>query len=249
MSRIIHLLPLALLLVVVAAVTQVYAANPSALWHIVHGRCVPDQTRHHDPAPCTVVNLSGGYAVLKDLVGKTQFLLIPTARVSGIEDKAILAPNAPNYFADAWQVRHEVDKRAGHDLPRQDFALAINSIYGRTQNQLHIHIDCIRPDVRAALALHAAEIGPHWSRFPVKLSGHTYRAMRIAQARLDAINPFRLLAADVPPADMRLHTLVLAGALFDGRPGFVLLDGIANLAVGNRGSGEELEDHSCVVAR
>lgn len=248
MTRYVVLSLLALLLAA-AAVTGVNAANPSALWDIVHGRCVPDQMQHHDPKPCAAVNLAGGYALLKDLVGNTQFLLIPTARVTGIEDKAILAPRAPNYFAEAWGARHAVEKRAGHALPREDFALAINSIYGRTQNQLHIHIDCIRPSVRAALARYAAEIGPHWSRFPVALSGHTYRALRIARAHLGRINPFALLARHVPPADMRLHTLVLAGDRFDGRPGFVLLDGTADLATGNRGSGEELEDHSCAVAR
>jgi CDP-diacylglycerol pyrophosphatase len=241
--------PRLLLALLLAAIAPAAHADPSALWHIVHGRCVPDQTQHHTPAPCTAVDLAGGYAVLKDLVGNTQFLLIPTARVSGIEDKAILAPNAPNYFADAWQARHDVDQRAGHALPREDFALAINSVYGRTQNQLHIHVDCIQPDVRAALAQHAAVIGPTWSRFPVPLAGHDYRAMRITQADLGSINPFQLLAATVPQAEMRLHTLVLAGANFNGQPGFILLDGQADLAAGNYGSGEELEDHGCAVAR
>ena len=225
------------------------AADPSALWHIVHGRCVPDEQMHHDPAPCAAVDLAGGYAVLKDIVGNTQFLLIPTARVSGIEDKAILAPDAPNYFADAWQARHFVDQRAGHDLPREDLSLAINSIYGRTQNQLHIHIDCIRPDVRAALAQHAAAIGPHWTAFPVPLAGHHYRALRLDRPDLDTTNPFRLLAESVPQSQMGAHTLVLVGAVFAGRPGFVLLDDRANLAAGNRGSGEWLQDHSCALAR
>lgn len=227
---------------------RVRAADPSALWHIVHDRCVPDQVQHQDPAPCTAVHLAGGYVLLKDIVGKTQFLLLPTARITGIEDSKILAPHAPNYFADAWKARHDVDQRAGHVLPREDFALAINSVYGRTQNQLHIHIDCIRPGVRAALAQHAAALGSEWRDFPVRLAGHSYRAMRISQAELGDINPFERLAASVPQAEMRLHTLVLAGAIFDGKPGFILLDGRADLAAGDRGSGEELEDHTCAVS-
>lgn len=236
-------------LVLSVAAPRLCAADPSALWRIVHDRCVPDQTQHHDPAPCTAVDLAGGYVVLKDIVGNTQFLLLPTARISGIEAPAILAPDAPNYFADAWAARHDVDQRAGHALPREDFALAINSIYGRTQNQLHIHIDCIRPEVRAALARHAAAIGANWAPFPVPLAGQRYRARRITGASLGPTNPFRLLAATVRPADMGLHTLVLAGATFHGQPGFVLLDGRADLAAGNRGSGEALEDHACAVAR
>jgi CDP-diacylglycerol pyrophosphatase len=225
------------------------AADPSALWHIVHDRCVPDEQAHHNPAPCAAVNLAGGYAVLKDIVGNTQYLLIPTARVGGIEDKAILAPGAPNYFADAWQARSYVDQRAGHDLPRDDISLAINSLYGRTQDQLHIHIDCIRPDVRAALAQHEAAVGPRWSEFPVPLAGHRYRAMRLIQPELGSTNPFDVLAAQVPQPQMGSHTLVLVGANFDGTPGFILLDDRADLATGDNGSGELLQDHSCALAR
>lgn len=240
-------LPL-LLMILLANVATAARADPSALWHIVHGRCVPDEQAHHDPAPCTVVDLAGGYAVLKDLVGKTQFLLIPTARVGGIEDKAILAPHAPNYFADAWSARRYVEQRAGRDLPRDGIALAINSVYGRTQNQLHIHVDCIRPDVRAALAQNLAAIGPQWKAFPVPLAGHRYRAMRLVQPELDGTNPFRLLAAVVPQPQMGRHTLVLTGATFGDKPGFILLDDRADVAVGDYGAGESLQDHSCALA-
>jgi len=226
------------------------AADPSALWHIVHDRCVPDEQSKQDPAPCTSVDLAHGYAVLKDLDGATQFLLIPTERVSGIEDKAILAPDAPNYWADAWQARHDVEQRAGHPLPRDALSLAINAVSGRTQDQLHIHIDCIRPDVRAALAQHQAAIGPEWSSFPVPLTGHHYRAMRLSGAELGFTNPFRLLAASVPQAEMGEHTLVLAGAVFPpDLPGFILLDDRADLSAGDPGSGEELQDHDCALAR
>ena len=80
-------------------------ADPDALWKVVHDRCVPDQERNGDPAPCALVDLregdAKGYVVLRDLVGATQYLLIPTARVSGIESALLLAPEAPNYFADA----------------------------------------------------------------------------------------------------------------------------------------------------
>jgi len=225
------------------------AADPSALWHIVHDRCVPDAQMHQNPAPCAAVNLAGGFVVLKDITGNTQYLVIPTTRVSGIEDKAILAPGAPNYFADAWDARSYVDRSAGHDLPRDDITLAINSIYGRTQDQLHIHVDCIRRDVRDSLEQYQSQIGTRWGAFPVPLAGHKYRAMRIVQPEPGSINPFRLLAEDVTQAQMGTHTLVLAGATFDGKPGFILLDGEAALATGDRGSGEELQDHDCGLAR
>src|ERR1700723_3475452 len=87
-----------------------------------------------------------GFVVLKDITGIAQFLLIPTARISGIEDPEILDPQATNYWDAAWRARYFVDERLPTSLPRDAVSLAINSSVGRTQDQLHIHIDCIRPD-------------------------------------------------------------------------------------------------------
>jgi CDP-diacylglycerol pyrophosphatase len=84
----------------VASCTPTATADPDALWTIVSGQCVPDQLTTGAPAPCALVDLDGGesrgYAVLKDLVGATQFLLIPTGRIAGIESPQVLAPDAPN---------------------------------------------------------------------------------------------------------------------------------------------------------
>ncbi|MET0331942.1 MAG: CDP-diacylglycerol diphosphatase, partial [Dyella sp.] len=43
-----------------------------------------------------------GYAILKDHHGPAQYLLIPTARITGIESPLLLRAGAPNYFAAAW---------------------------------------------------------------------------------------------------------------------------------------------------
>lgn len=225
--------------------------NPDALWKIVHGLCVPDEEQHHDPAPCTEVDLAGGYAVLKDILGKTQFLVIPTAETRGIETPAIIAPDAPNYFADAWRARRFVDQALGHELPRDLIALAINSSLARSQEQLHIHVDCIRPDVRATLRDHQGEIGGRWAPFDPPLAGRHYRAMRVAGKELTS-NPFVLLADGVDGARgaMGQHTLVVTGASFPGgAPGFILLDDQADLAQGDRAHGESVQDHSCAVAQ
>jgi CDP-diacylglycerol pyrophosphatase len=229
-------------------------ADPSALWRIVHDRCVPDETHHHDPAPCTLVDLSHGvargYVVLKDRRGATQYLVLPTTRITGIESPALLATDAPDYMQDAWRARRFVRARAPAKLARDGLSLAVNSIYGRTQNQLHIHVDCLRRDVRDALARHRVAIGKRWRRFPVPLAGHSYIARRLPKRDLAGVNPFQILA-DAGP-DERTHmgdyTLVIAGFSFGGRPGFVLLADRADLPEGNFGSGEELQDHECAVA-
>jgi CDP-diacylglycerol pyrophosphatase len=190
--------------------------------------------------------------VLKDLVGATQYLLIPTARVSGIESASLLAPEAPNYFADAWRERSYTERAAQHPLPRQAISLAINSAFGRSQNQLHIHIDCIRTDVRAALQRQLAVIGDNWAALSEPLAGHHYRAMRVQADALDDTNPFTLLADGVPGARMAMgeQTLVVVGAEFaDGSPGFIILTDQVNLASGDHASGEELQDHGCAIGR
>ena len=50
------------------------AADPSALWNIVNGQCVPHEKTLHEPGNCAkVVFVHGdaGYAVLKDIRGAT----------------------------------------------------------------------------------------------------------------------------------------------------------------------------------
>ena len=130
-------------------------------------------------------------------------------------------------------------------MPRETISLAINSAYGRTQNQLHIHIDCTRLEAIAALREHAGAIGPAWAPFPVKLSGHDYLALRIDQPDLAQTNPFVLLADGITGAraDMAPYTLVVVGA----PTGFVLLASRAT-GITHRGSGEELQDHACAAA-
>ena len=227
------------------------AEDPDALWKIINGRCVPDQQQHATPDPCMLVDLTGGvehgFVLLKDRDGATQILLIPTAKITGIEAPAILAPDATNYFAQAWLAVPRLNALARHDLARDQASLAINAISGRTQNQLHIHIDCIDATVRDTLRQFASEIGDRWAPLGVKLAGHQYLAMRVFGEQIDK-NPFRLLADGVPgaAADMGRRTLVVAGTvLADGSPGFFLLAGHADLASGDRGNGEELQDHAC----
>ena len=210
------------------------AADPDALWKIVGGRCVPN-AQSGNPAPCAEV--TADWAVLKDINGATQYLLIPTARITGIESPAVLAPDAPNYFAAAWQARSFVEARAGHPLPRDAVLLAINPPGARSQNQLHIHVDCVRADVRDAL--HGLPVGESWAMLPVPLAGQRYAARRVA---LLEANPFTLLASGLPGA-MGDYTL----AVFGLDDGFVLLAG--RIGADGNGHGEDLQDHACALAR
>ena len=234
---------------------SVACAERSALWHVVHDLCVVDQRTNGSPAPCERVDLSSGEgngtATLKDLLGQTQYLLIPTRRISGIESPELLAGDAPNYWHAAWEARAYVSARAGVELPREAVGMAINSAFTRSQDQLHIHIDCVRTDVQDQLVRFRGWFGENWTLLPFPLNGSNYLARRVNFGRsLDGVDPFHLLAAEADSArvEMAAETLVVIGATFDGgRPGFVLM-ARADPTPDNPAHGEDLLDHSCAIA-
>lgn len=251
-----RLWPAALGLVAAAALLAgpalVRAADPDALWKIVHGQCSPHQAAALDPAPCAYVSPGAkgvlGYALLKDRVGETQYLLIPTDKVTGIEDPLLLRPGSETYLSRAWAFRALLFARLGKTLPDADISLAVNSMRGRTQNQLHVHIDCVRPEVRDALRREQASIGPALKPMSGPLAGHVYLAMSLPAQDLERTNLFRRLARTVPAGGMGEETLVVVGAtLASGQPGFDVLVDRADPARGDIASGEDLQDHACAV--
>lgn len=227
-------------------------ANGGTLWRIISTQCLPGQLRRHDPSPCAKVSLDGGqthgFVLLKDRDGVAQYLLMPTAKITGIEDPAVLAPGAANYFDKAWDERQVVPDRLERPLDRTELSVAVNSIYGRTQDQLHLHIDCLDKGVAAALRRLAVPHDAAWSAHTVTLKGHPYRVRWLAEGELVAANPFDLLARSFPNArhEMGAWTIALVGAAGPkGEPGFYLLADRVDPAAGDRASAEELQDHAC----
>jgi CDP-diacylglycerol pyrophosphatase len=236
-----------------AVATVAVAADRLALFEIVHDKCLVDQRTNGAPAPCESVDLTAGdengVAILKDRVGLAQFLAIPTRRITGIEAPEILETSTANYWRAAWAARSLMERRLNHALERDMVGLAINSSLARSQDQLHIHIDCIAPDVRATLAAHRDEFTEDWRPLSFNLRGRRYDGRRLASLDLADAAPFRLLAEGDPGAanNMGLETLVAVGATFASGPGFVLLSHRADPAVGDLAHGEDLLDHTCAV--
>jgi CDP-diacylglycerol pyrophosphatase len=227
-------------------------ADPNALWRIVYGACVPHFEAGLGPKPCERVDLDGGVdqgvAILKDLVGVAQMLAIPTRRITGIEDPQMLAPNAPPVFAVAWAAKSLVEARLGRALPREAVGLAINSKWARSQEQLHVHVDCMAIPVMKALAEYASALDGVWRAMTVPLHGRIYFARRVNSMDLADVAPLKLLADGVEGAraHMGVYSLAAVGATFEGKPGFVLLADPFSLEGG--GHAEDLQDHDCAIA-
>ncbi|MGD0188698.1 MAG: CDP-diacylglycerol diphosphatase [Roseiarcus sp.] len=237
-----------------AVAFALFAAAPAraarmALWTIVHEQCVPHFRAGEGPRPCESVDLSQGedkgVALLKDLRGVAQYLAIPTRRVSGIEDPLVLAPDAPDVFAFAWAGRRALEARLGRALPREAIGVSVNSQFVRSQDQLHLHVDCMDRDVMAALASYQDALDQQWRVMRAPLKGRRYWARRLDSADLTDAAPFRLLADGLEGArdHMGLETLIAVGASFAGKPGFVLLADHAEMEGG--GHAEDLQDHDC----
>ncbi|MFI0488790.1 MAG: CDP-diacylglycerol diphosphatase [Yersinia sp. (in: enterobacteria)] len=238
---------LILLAVVVLAALLIYRfrfSNADALWRIVNQQCVPNMETLHSPQPCIEVNTQAGFVVYKDIHGPLQYLLMPTAKISGIESPQLLTGSSPNYFFNAWQARHFMADKYGAPIDDADISLAINSKYGRSQDQLHIHISCLKPQVKAFLAANKYEFNQQWQPLPGGLIGHDYLVRRTTADELQQSGAFRLLADEVAGAkeDMGRYGIAMT-VLSDGD--FLLLASQASLVRPHRASVEELQDHDC----
>jgi CDP-diacylglycerol pyrophosphatase len=243
----------AAMLALAALAVQPARADRLALWTIVHSQCAAHAEAGQGPVPCERIDLAHGddqgVALLKDRVGIAQFLAIPTRRVTGIEDPFVLDPASPDYFAFAWAARDALAARLGRTLRREDVSIAINSAFARSQDQLHLHLDCIDKDVAATLAGDLGSFDEVWRPMAEPLKGRVYWARRVLSDDLSGVRPLVLLADDAPDAKAHMadESLIAIGATFAGKAGFVLLADRAELTQG--GHAEDLQDHDCAVAQ
>jgi CDP-diacylglycerol pyrophosphatase len=220
--------PIAVLLVIGTA----HGAQRDQLRTIVQQRCVPHWLTTSNPAPCVSLHMLGdgpdapGFAVLPDRKGGAHYLLIPTRSISGIESPDVRDPSAPNYFDAAWEARGVLNAAATRELRRAEVGVAVNSVHSRSQDQLHLHIECLGRALYNAIQTNADQIGYRWSA--IKINGWHYQAIRVMGTGLGAQNPFEILAGQLPGAKdaMGDYTLLVAGANFGDGPGFVLLAGV-----------------------
>jgi CDP-diacylglycerol pyrophosphatase len=126
----------------------------SCLSKIVQG-CVGDPAS----GQCASVDPSRELVVLKALKGSAHYLVIPTRSITGIEEPAVQQTTFPDYWSPAWEA---AERYVGK--PREWLGLAINSAARRSQDQLHVHVACVREDVKTALEGRSDD---SWAKQPV----------------------------------------------------------------------------------
>jgi CDP-diacylglycerol pyrophosphatase len=217
-----------------------------ALRQIVQ-QCALNWQQHNDPAPCERVVLTdpkvadSGYAVLEDPDGGAHYLLVPTKTMSGLDSSELLDRDSPNYFAEAWHVRGLLKKFVGHEVPRTDIAVFVNTAHARAYDQFHVHVQCLRQEAADALRAMSGRVTSSWAS--VNVAGAPFQAMQIQADSLDGANLFELLGALNPNVSRHMgdYTLVAVGAQFSSGPGFIVLTGTGP-------SGEFLMDPQCLAA-
>jgi CDP-diacylglycerol pyrophosphatase len=198
--------------------------------------------------PCLSVDLGEGQrpgtAVLRAPGEPTHLVVMPTDTVKGLEASSLRGPNGAAYWRAALAARHFVSDELKDRVPEGEVALAVNSARGRSQDQLHIHLDCLRPKVLDALDTHGRAVGAAWKPFPVPLAGDRFQAMRVRAAEAEAFNPFAALTRLPGRRDLtRTSFAAVATRPGDPEPGYLLLAYRAPIA-----SAEDIMDHTCALA-
>ena len=232
---------------ITASTAAVAAVSRDVLW-VVTQSCVVAKRTTGRAFPCLTVELGTasepGFAVLKSPLLKTEVVVMPTDTVVGIEAPSLQTAAGAAYWRAALGARHFVTDALRGRLALSDVAMAVNSQGGRSQDQLHIHLDCVQPTVRAALRNHASAFGAAWAPLPFDLAGDRYWGMRIGAGDLDRLNPFALVAQLPGPRSLRRTSFAVVGTSPDDfNPGAYLL---AYRAPDSHA--EWLLDHGCRLA-
>jgi CDP-diacylglycerol pyrophosphatase len=199
-----------------------------ALWSVVQA-CVADFKLTGAPFPCMKVDISDGEErgdvvlrppLLHDLI------LAPTRKIIGIEDPVLQSPEAPNYSDAAWRARSFLKGADGQTPERDAVGLVVNSAVTRSQDQLHIHVGCLLPSVRRAIAAAAPTVPiGEWTQIGAIIPHQMFWGTRVPDKDLANVEPFRLAAEALVDKvkDRGIMMIMVAGVRLEGDDEFLIL--------------------------
>lgn len=212
-------------------------ANRDALWNLV-GCCMQSQA---SDSHCRVYSTQYKYIVAKDAsVNKTEaYLIIPTIKMVGIESPLTLNSPTLDIWQDAWaeatsKYPGKADSKTG---------LAINSANSRDQDQLHIHMACVKPAVLTALRQKTISVNP---KSPTKLqlppNNFEYDAVLLTSLSGDS-SPFKIVRQLPHVSDKNIQEQSVAVVQGPRPKTYIFLNTYAHDK--DKGEAEELLDQTC----
>ncbi|MHC5715168.1 MAG: CDP-diacylglycerol diphosphatase [Nostoc sp.] len=217
------------------------------LWQKVQ-ECTTNQRELQKSSPCVYVDIDNKYVVAN---GSTpvHYLLLPTDKISGIEDPQISRLNSRNYWQYAWKKATDKDyirSKAPQVKYPEQIGLAINSKQGRHQDQLHIHMSCIKKTVSDELykAEKTREITDRFQfKKYVNLEGNNYSVRLLANDSLsNSNNPFLLVKKFVGAIKMGQQSIAVVGRK---QGGFYILKTESDTQSGYNAVASRLLDEDC----
>lgn len=222
-------------------------ADRNVLWEKINENCVPNYLQHETYRPCSLIDLYRGIAIYKVDNDKFQYLLLPTEKITGLEDPKLMMDDTKNYFNEAWIARSFFTERLGKNIKENYISLAINPKNSRTQDQLHIHVSCISNDFTRILSnLSNKNISSNWSvNQTFVLYNYLFHYKKVSYHELVNTNLFKKIAKEVirEKGDLKNTGVGLVKVSMND---FILFIAIGS---GKNGiPGEIVQDHECTLA-
>ncbi|MEH2464340.1 CDP-diacylglycerol diphosphatase [Nostoc sp.] len=217
------------------------------LWNKVQ-KCIGNQQEIHKPEPCLSVDINNKYVVANGNK-PVDYLLVPTDKISGIEASQISQLSSRNYWQYAWEKATDKDyirSKAPQAKNREQIGLAINSKQARRQDQLHIHMSCIKKIVSDELEKgeKTSEITDRFkSQKYMNLEGNNYSIRLLKNDSLsNKNNPFFLVKEFVGQTKMEEQSIAVVGRK---QGGFYILKTQSDAQSGYKAVAEKLLDEDC----
>ncbi|MGP1956326.1 MAG: CDP-diacylglycerol diphosphatase [Arsenophonus sp. NC-PE1-MAG3] len=219
--------------------------NSDKLWQTINQQCIPEFKNGNLHQPCIKVDQKNLYVIFKDMKGPLHNLLLPLDKISGIESPILQQKNTKNYFILAWQNRALFIKSASKPINEKFLSLAINSKYGRSQDQLHIHLACLKPEVYQIIKENEDTITTSWQPLKDKINNHQYMAIKVPAFYINKISPFIYLEKYAVEQDSDISYYGLAMMPSTQKNEFILLTTRFKLLDLNFGSVGAIQDYQC----
>jgi CDP-diacylglycerol pyrophosphatase len=228
------------------------AFDREALWLVVRS-CVIAKVSLGTALPCleidTAQGAGSGVAVLRVPLASTHLLVVPLRQISGLESPSLQLPDSGRYWQAAWEARRFILDDSQKARPLEAIGLAANSKFVRSQDQFHIHVDCVQGSVERILAIKASAFARNWTLLPFPIEGRRYYGRKIAMDDLVRSNLVGSLLKEQPAATDYLPALTMAVIGMPSAAGDTTFYALASQARDPNHGAEMLLDHTCSTRR